>query len=95
MDTRCVVADGKCVLVAWTLVMVDFGHVSDHVQVCRQPMTVNWFSPVFKYCQAYRAFGRDQEKKSEKQCMSFQTNNQHKDTSLCYSSSLMQYTIIF
>lgn len=62
MDTKCVTADGKCALLAWTLIMIDFGHVSDRARVCRHPTTIDWFSPVFKYCQVYRAFGRDQEK---------------------------------
>lgn len=66
VDTKRVISDRKCAPLAWTLVMIDFGHVSDRARVCRHLTTVNRFSPVFKYCQIYRAFCGDGGKNNQK-----------------------------
>lgn len=81
MDTKCVIADRKCALLAQTVTKVDFGHISDHPCVCRHPATADCSSPVLKYCQIYKAFGRDEEenKSGEKH---FDMYDQHKATSL-------------
>jgi len=65
VDTKCVIADGKCALLAWTLVMTDFGHVSDHAQVCRHPTAVSCFFPFSNIVRFAELLVEIRKKKSE------------------------------